>query len=356
MSVRTYKSVLFLLIITLLGSSCSNTQVFRMEVLKPGYVVVPSQKSNIVMVDNTGKQPKNVGHIVKTNFKYDSDTAFNTEPLSGLLISSLSNYLLKEGFYKRITSIFRDEMPTAKNGEEDYVRSSRLPNAEIMKFSRDTSLHLLFSMDRLLTKTITNVYYTGESYAATRDVWVNTVWRIYDLDMDTLVTQFQYNDSLYWRKFSESPRALAKLLPEMDDVLPEIGDVVAEHLNAFLGPHWGTEKRVYFSTGGFRMKMAADLVRKEQIDAAAELWKVECQKGLFRSKYRAAINMMLFEEVKGNPIEALKWVEKAEKAMEECPIGPADNDVILLKQWKVLLNERAKDFQTLKLYFDGNLN
>lgn len=356
MSVSTCKIILSVLIITLLVSSCSNMQVFRMEVLTPGFVVVPSQKGNIVMVDNTGMQPNNVGHLFQLNSKYAGDTAFNTKPLSGLLISSLSNYLLREGFYKRITPIFRDEMPTGKTGEEDYVRSARLSNAEIMKISQDTSVHLLFSLDRLLTKTTTNVYYTGETYAATRDVWVNTVWRIYDLDVDTLVTQFQYNDSLYWRKFSDSPRMVSKMLPDMNEALPEIGDVVAEHLNKFLGPHWETEKREYFSSGGFRMKLAADLVRKEQMDAAAELWKEEFLKGFFRSRYRAAINMMLFEEVKGNPNDALVWEGKAEKALEECPIGGADNDVILLKHWKIVLKERIKDFQTLKIYFDGNLN
>lgn len=308
------------------------------------------------MVDNTGVQPDSVGHVLKLNFKYASDTAFNTEPLSGLLISSLINYLLKEGFYKQATPVFRSDLTSGKTGEEDFVRSARLANAQILKISRDTSVHLLFSLDRLLTKTSTNVYYTGETFAATRDVWVNTVWRIYDMDMDTLVTQFQYNDSLYWRKFSDNARMVAKMLPQMNDVLPEIGDVVAEHLNKFLGPHWESEKREYYSTGGFRMKMAADLVRKNQFDAAAELWTMEFQKGFFRSRYRAAINMMLFEEVKGNPNEALKWVEKAEKAIQECPIGGSDYDISLLAQWKIVLKERVKDFQKLKIYFDGILN
>lgn len=353
---NTLKNSLFILIMILLSSSCSNMQVFRMDVLKPGYVVVPSQKSNIVIVDNTGIQPLDAGHIVKIGFKIVGDTAFNIEPLSGMLINSLNSYLSKEGFYQQISPLYRNELLPGKTGEDDYLRSARLSSSKIMEISRDTSIHLLFSIDRLLTKTTTNTYYTGETYTATRDVWVNSVWRIYDLDVDTLIAQFQYNDSLYWKKFSQNPYLVTKMLPEMEVVLPEIGDVIAEHLNKFLGPHWETEKREYFCTGSYRMTMAADLVRKDMIDNAAELWKAEFSKGFLRSKYRAAINMMFYEEVKGNPKEALAWEEKAEVAMLKCPVGGSDYDIELLALWKKTLEVRIKDFQKLKIYFDGNLN
>lgn len=353
---NTVKNVLLTLILILLSDSCSNMQVFRMDVLKPGYVLVPSRKSNIVLVDNTGIQPMKAGHIVKYGLKTVGDTAFNLEPLSGLLISSLKNYLLKEGFYQQISTLNRKDLLPGKTGEDDFQRSGRLSNSKILEISRDTSVHLLFSMDRLLTKTTTNAFYNGETYTATRDVWVNSVWRIYDLDVDTLVAQFQYNDSLYWQKFSQNPSMVTKMLPKMEDVLPEIGDVVAEHLNKFLGPHWETEKREYFCTGSYRMTMAADFVRKDMIDNAAELWTAEYKKGFFRSKYRAAINMMFYEEVKGNPKEALAWEVKAEEAMLNCPVGGSDYDIALLALWKKMLQERSKDFEKLKIYFDGNLN
>ncbi len=353
---NTPKYLLFILIMILLSSSCSNMQVFRMDVLKPGYVVVPSRKSNIVIVDNSGVQPTDVGNIVKIGFKTVGDTTFNMEPLSGMLISSLTSYLLKEGFYRQITTLNRKDLLSGKTGEDDYLLSARLSASKIREISSDTSLHLLFSLDRLLTKTTTNTYYTGETYSATRDVWVNSVWRIYDLDVDTLIAQFQYSDSLYWQKNNPNPYVITKMLPEMDVVLPEIGDVIAEHLNKFLGPHWETEKREYFCTGSYRMTMAADLVRKEMIDNAAELWKVEYSKGFLRSKYRAAINMMFYEEVKGNPEEALAWEEKAGVAMLECPVGGSDYDIDLLTLWKKTLEDRIKDYQKLKIYFDGNLN
>jgi hypothetical protein len=352
----TIKSFLFILILMLLSSSCNNMQVFRMDVLKPGFVVVPSQKSNIVIVDNSGVQPRGAGHEVKVGFKEVGDTAFNLEPLSGMLIGSLCNYLLKEGFYQRISPLYRSDLLPGKTQEDDYLRSGRLSIAKIREISQDTSVHMLFSMDRLLTKTSTNTYYTGETYTATRDVWVNSVWRVYDLDKDTLIAQFQYNDSLYWQKYSQNPYIVTKSLPEMEIVLPEIGDVVAEHLNKFLGPHWETEKRQYFCTGGYRMKMAADLVRKDLIEDAAKLWEMEFAKGIFRSKYRAAINMMFYEEVKGNPKQALIWEDRAEEAVLNCPIGGSDYDIAMLAQWKKLLEDRIKEFQKLKIYFDGNLN
>lgn len=356
MPMNTLKNALFLLIMLLLASSCTNMQLFKMDILQPGYIVVPSQKGNIVVVDNSAVQPNNAGHVVKVNFKTVGDTAFNTEPLSGFLISSLNNYLLKEGFYKQITPILRSQFVPGKTGEDDFLRSARLSNAQLIEISKDTSIHLLFSLDRLLTKTTTNTYFTGETFAAARDVWVNSVWRIYDLDVDTLIAQFQYNDSLYWIKYNVSAYSALRMLPKMADVLPEIGDVVAEHLNKFMGPHWVTEAREYFSTGSYRMKMAADLVRKERIGSAAELWAVEFERGFMRTKYRAAINMMLYEEVMGNPVKAMKWVDKAAEAMRQCPIGASDYDQELLRRWKTGLKDRLVDFEKLKIYFDGTLN
>jgi len=350
------KFALFIVILTLLSSSCTNMQVFRMEVLKPGYVVVPSRKSNIVLVDNSGVQPLDAGHDIKVNFKTIGDTAFNVEPLSGMLMRSLNDYLLNEGFYNQIGLMQRKDLPTLKIGQDDYLRSSRLSNSKILEISSDTSVHLLFSLDRLLTKTTTNTYFNGETYTATRDVWVNSVWRIYDLDVDTLIAQFQYNDSLFWQTFSQNPYLVTSMLPDIEAVLPEIGDVVAEHLNKLFGPHWETEKREYFCTGGYRMSMAADLVRKDMIDKAAELWKTEYVKGFLRSKYRAAINMMFYEEVRGKPEEALAWEEKAEAAMLNCPVGGSYEDISMLVLWKKTLEDRIMDFQKLKIYFDGNLN
>jgi hypothetical protein len=356
MPMYTFKKPLYLLIFILLASACNNMQVFRMDVLKPGYVVVPSQKSNLILVDNTGVQPRDVGHAVKMNFKYVGDTAFSTEALSGLLVHSLSQYLLKEGFYRNILPVGRKELPTPKDGEEDFQRSSRLSNKDIAGWSRDTSAHLLVSLDRLLTKTTTNTYFGGDFFVATRDVWVNTVWRVYDLDADTVVAQFQYNDSLFWRKMGSNALMATEQLPTLEEVLPEIGDVVAENVHVFLGPHWETVKREYFCSGSYRMTMAADLVRKEELAQAAELWKLEYAKGQFRSKYRAAINMMLFEEAMGRPVQALEWVTKAEDAIRQCPIGGADYDIDLLARSKMDLQVRLKEFQKLKIYFDGNLN
>jgi hypothetical protein len=307
-------------------------------------------------VDNTGIQPIDAGHQVKVGFKVVGDTSFNTEPLSGYLMNSLSNYLLKEGFYKQVRLVGRTDIRPWKSGEDDFLRSARLSNSKIAEISKDTGSHLLFSLDRLLTKSVTNTYHAEEAFAATRDVWVNTVWRVYDLDADTLIAQFQYTDSLYWMKYNVNAYLAAKQLPEMARVLPEIGDVVAENLSPFMGPHWVTEKRDYFCSGSYRLTMAADFVRRDLVDQAAELWKTEYEKGWFRNRYRAAINMMFFEELKGNPEKALQWLAKAEKAMELSPTGASDYDVHLLASWKGLLKDRLEEFQKLKIYFDGNLN
>jgi hypothetical protein len=336
--------------------SCSDRMVFHMEMLQPGYVVVPSSKRNIVIADNSGIQPREVGHEYTRNFKTYKDTAFDTEPLSGYLMQSLSNYLLKEGFYQQVKLMSRQDLLVSKSDEDDYLLSGRIAGSNICAISRDPGVQLLFSLDRLLTRTVTNTRYDGVIYDVTRDVWVNSVWRIYDLESDTLICQFQYNDSLFWRKESSSPIKAEYQLPKMEDVLPEIGDVVAEHLSKHLGPYWEKTFREFFCTGNVRMKMAADLVRKDSLDAASLLWKNSYDKGHFRTKYRAAMNMVMYSEAKGDPKAALEWAKRAETAMQSCPTGAAFYDEELLTRWKEVLEVRLKEYDKLKIYFEGDLN
>jgi hypothetical protein len=349
-------SSLLMAILSFFLSSCNGLLVFNMDVLKPGYVVAPADKNSLLLVDNTGVQDSSYGHEVRRNDDFVKDTAFNTEPLSGYFLGSVADYLLQGDFYKKVQIVSREDLKPGKTEKMDFVHAAPLKSSQLRALSKNMDADLLFSLDRLFAHTVTEVHSVDNLFCGVRQVHVNTVWRVFDLKTDTVMFQFQYSDSLFWQKYGYSPESVLKALPKFDSTLREIGDVVAEHVSKCLGPHWESVQRKYYCVGGYRMMLAADQVRAQNMRGAADLWQKEYKKGFGRSVYRAAMNMMLYEEFAGHPKEALMWGDKAKESIESCPFGATSYDTAFLTEWTETLQERVIDYQKLKIYFDDHLN
>lgn len=344
------QKLLYSVLLVFMLTSCSSVLITRIDVLRPGYFVAASDKDAVLLVDNSGAQPTSYGHTLSENCNIRIDSTFSTKPLSGLLLESVSRTLLNENFYKNISVSQKNDTLS----DPFFIPSKRtLQQMNVMGGVQ--KYDLVISLDRILVKTVTDLQYY-DSFRATRDVLVNTVWRVFDVAADSLITQFQYNDSLFWEQYSITPEYALKIMPKLNETLPEIGDVVGEHVSKFLGPYWETVDRYFFCTGSYRMKIAADRWRQKDMDGAASLWREEFEKGFGRSVYRSAMNMMLYSEFTGNPMEALSWSKKAEDAVARCPFGITSYDRFLFQGWVVALHVRAADLEKLKIYFNGNLN
>ena len=352
---RLLKLLIPVLMVVIL-SSCNSVLVYHMDVLRPGAFVASSDKNSILLADNSGIQPPQFGHVILESNRYKQDTSFQTKPLSGILLKSVSDYLWNEHCYKQISLCERKDNPFRKDGEEDFLHSGKLTAPQIKTLGKSGRVDLLVSLDRLVIFSKTNVRPYDVLFRATRDVAVNSVWRVFDVSTDSLLAQFQYNDSLYWEAFSNGPKSAMKALPPMEETLPEIGDVVGGHVYKFFGPYWESVARSYFSSGSFRMNYAADCVHQNDWEGAAALWKEEFVKGSGRSVYRAAINMMLYSEFSGDPNEALAWGKKAEEAMGKLKSGATVSDRLLYWAYLDSLRTRALEFEKLKVYFNGHLN
>lgn len=337
--------------LTVTLSSCNSVLVYHMDLLRPGAFVASSDKSSILFVDHSVVQPSQFGHTFPDFLKSAKDTAYRTEKLSEYVLNALSDYLGQEGAYQQIKVCKREDYDFNKK-EEYFLRSGALTLSQVKYLGDSCHADLLVSMDRLVVQSNTKTQPFEYAYRGTRDVTVNTVWRIYDVAADSLITQFQHNDSLYWEMFSSGPRSSMEVLPPFEETLPEIGDYVGEHVYKFFGPYWETQERSYFCTGSYRMKQAVDCVRQEDWEGAASLWRKEFEKGFGKSVYRAAMNMMLYYEFSGNPKEALLWADKAEKVMAKFSDEAVLQDKWILLNYIKSLEVDAYSQEKLKTYFN----
>lgn len=353
---RKLQMLLVIVFVTMTFMSCNTVLLYRMEVLRPGYVVVPSDKSKVILVDRSMPQNPSYGHAVLDNFVYKKDTAFITDSLSGFLINSVANDLQQEGFFKNIRIHDNQKNSYKSSANESFQHSYPLTTEQIKEIGTSNKVDLIISLDDLTVQSKTNVQPCDFLFRATRDVSINTVWRVYDASSDTLISQFQHRDSLYWQAFQPLPEKALESLPVFEGSLPEIGDVAAENISRILGPYWEQETRYYFCAGSYRMKYAADCIRSEDWKGASALWLQEYDKGFGRSVYRAAMNMMLYYEIQGDIDQALVWSKKTEQAMIHPLFGVSSFDLSLFQNWKEAIQARSLEYEKLKVYFNGKID
>jgi hypothetical protein len=344
-------------LLILITGSCVSKLNFHMEVLEPGEIVTPMWMKNIVIVDNSGKQPSTVGHTFARNYKLIKDTAFNTDLLASSLVKEFGKQLYKSGIYEKVDVRTKSDWMFEKTRRIDYLYNVPLSKTQLSEFSSDSSLQILLSLDALRILTITHTLMSPEILTrSTRDVWVGMVWRMYDLTSDTLISKIEFSDSLFW--FRDDPVGVngdAKL-PMLDSVIPEIASVIAEKMVKKIDYSWVPVTREYFYRGSLRMRDAADWVQSDSLDRAVVLWEQEYNRAHFRNKYRSAMNMMLYYEAKGQPDVALVWAENATQAIVTSPFGATYADEAYLERWKILLKERSKVQQKLKIYLQEKPN
>ena len=351
------KKAVFLIFLVFAFTSCNRVLTFHMDVLRAGAFITPSDKSSILFVDNSGRQPEWFGHKLQLNYKYSRDTVFNTDSLSDFVLRSVSKQVLNKGFFSTVKICGRQDNKFRCNMNDKFLDATLLTPMQVTSLSDSAHVDILVSLDRMVIQSKTNIKPFNYLFMATRDVSLNTVWRIFDVKADTLLTQFQYNDSLYWEKYStKSFDAVKNELPKLEERLPEIAEVLGERISPILSPHWESVSRPYFSSGSYRMLHAVDCIRQDDWEGAAILWKDEFDKGFGKSVYHAAMNMILYAEYLQNPNEALVWCEKAEKAMKDRSSRVTVYDRWLLESWKQILKVRSAEFEMLKIYLNDPKN
>lgn len=340
----------------LLLSACRTMDVYDMELLRPSYINHTVGADGVLLIDNAGKQPDFMGHtlIVPNQLGGDSVSSVTVKSAASkpLLLDFLRDRMVTEGFYPLVDVAPDHWLPGNKTGYLDFVQSDPLSDHQLNTLMDSSAHRLWISLDGWQLKSVTKVsspiqgpYST--TFEATRDVYITVVWRLYDVWADSLLVAFKQNDTLYWLRRRATFEQVVNAMPTVDSTLTEIADYVVGRVLNVLTPYWESVSRWYYITGGFRMKLAHDAVRLDNWDKAAVYWEEESQKGVGRSAYRAAMNMMLYYERLGEPEAALEWSEKATTIMQQPFSKGSSQDKNLLGKWKVTLKRRVDELKRL---------
>lgn len=346
-----------LAIAMLLLTGCRSYEVFQMEVLRPAYINQSVGENGVLLIDNAGTQPEAIGHSLTMPNRVGKDSVIQLSARSAdakpMLLGFLHDKLLDNGFYPEITVAANTWFPSMKDGSLDFLTFQSLTERQRAFLRDSTASRMWISLDGWFLKTETKVKPIDEVnsstlfFTAQRNVYASTVWRVFDATTDTLMLAFKYNDTLFWERLGRLPQQAVNALPTVDSTLAEIADYMTNRIVKLLTPYWDPVARIYFISGSYRMKYGYDAIRVDNWNQAAAIWQEECENGVGRSAYRAAMNLILHYERLGDPAEALAWATKADELMNKPLSMRLKSDEDLLINWKETLTRRVAELERL---------
>ncbi len=311
-----------------------------------------------MLINNAAIQPASVGHFFDGLNASGRDTSYSPElsidTLPGLLFNFLSSRIKSEGFYPVVDVAIPTHEGFGNEQEPDaFLRLEALDKAQRERLRRYSRASVWASLDGFMMQTQSGTKLKESTYVSTRDVFVRTFWRVYDASSDSLLKAFQHRDTLYWEVMGDDPGATFDALPAFKSTLAEIADYVADDVFRILTPYWEPIERLYYVTGNVQLKLAGDDVKADRWDAAAELWQDTYEKGSNLNRFRAAVNMSLYNEKDGNNREALKWVQHAKEAYNKVTIVQSEYERDYLNALERSLRVRIQEMERQGVGYGG---
>lgn len=153
-------------------------------------------------------------------------------------------------------------------------------------------------------------------YQAQMRTGVHMGWRFYDPQAKIIFDEAVTDDYLENNATGSTERAAVSSLPSQVSVTRKVAFVVGQEYGMRIAPVYIQVQRQYYTKAkGYKtqMQQATRFAQAGNWDRAAEIWKrIEATTtGNTKAAGRAAYNMAVMAEVKGNLDVALEWAQKA---------------------------------------------
>jgi hypothetical protein len=289
-----------------LGYGCVSVKTFNIEVLRPAGISVPPHLRTLVVLSNVGSKKDSV--IVKVLSGSDS-LGIRLAPLHNFdkfVISRLKGELDNRRFFDSV------KYANVADGEIDSVilhhGQPGFYNYLSEKYQADAALLL----DKAMVDPVINVDPLGEgAYFIIMQQKGALLWNLYDVLDQGLVDRYLQVDTMYWSTINYGLKFPVPGLPGVS----EASENLADHLGLFyadrLAPYWEQVPRYYYTGRNSYFILAEDKVRTSNWEEAGKIWfqLYKMSSGLIKA--RAAHNIALSMEMKGDFEQAGEWAQES---------------------------------------------
>ena len=319
MKKHLFFSVISLLQIILILSSCSSINSLTLSVQEPAPVTLPSNIKTVGIIDRSLPAEQN-----ETMDKIDK------------ILTAEGKNLDKDGAHAAVMSLMNelkinDQFSDVKIIENNNIKSAGVgvfPSAlswqTIERICIENDVDAIFALsfydtDAQVDYKAVPIEIEGPmgikipmiEHHATIHTQIKTGFRIYDRVNNAIVDEFLVNEQIVSTGKGINPmEAVEAVLKRKEDVI-QISNNIGHHYALRILPYHVRVSRNYYVRGSDNFEIAKRRAQTGDWDGAAELWEKEITNPKSKIAGRAYYNMAIINEINGDLNTAVEWASKS---------------------------------------------
>ncbi|TRX65884.1 DUF6340 family protein [Carboxylicivirga sp. M1479] len=301
----------FFLLLLMMVAACKPYELMHYDVLRPATISIPPHIASVVLVNNAfpfNPDDAHIAHVVGEEVRLDT---IRIDSFSTVVLGHLKAELDMRRFFDTVYIDTTHYNPTASGRPYRSLTPTQVDNI-CKQYKADAVLALAAA------EYGTNVLVEDMEFEYFSTMAVNAVifWRMYDGYSYEQVYSDVHRDTLYWSGAGEEINASVAGFPSMSEATIETGQYLGTSYVDQIVPYWEAVARKVYTSGSAQFVNAAEWLNNDNRFEAEKLWGFIFEHGNSREKGRAANNIALSMEARGELKLAMEWAYKSYQAFE----------------------------------------
>ena len=342
---KTYKLKIILIALgAVFLTSCTSLLYTSLDVLRPAKVSFAPEANDLLIVNNTTKQPAEYGHKTQLLIETPKNVLIKTDSMAIFCLGALTEDFEGKDFFSSVKLI-----PNSINKGKEFFNTTLLNKNSVKTLCFSNNTNVVLSLDKIKVNDdlIENYLNESSTYLASLVLVFETSWSIHYKNKPD-VTSIQFTDTVFWESESYYRKKAMSDLPNREDALVDGALNVGHKVVNRLIPYWDKVDRYFFNPKQKLMKQAMDSVYVKNWKSSISLWETEMNKS-HRNWIQAqcANNIAIGYEITGDLDKALEYATKAYYTLGKMTIVDYDS-FMRLSDYINELTQRKTELTILK--------
>lgn len=297
---------LTLLAMATIGIAMAEKYYLSIDILKPGDITFKKEAMNLLIVNNTVKQPAGFGHSVIDNGQM-SLVEQNTDSAALFCLAGTYEAFEEFGFFSSVQWI-----ENSQNKGNNFFTLNYLTNEQTDSLAKAYDADVLLVLNRIaLSDDLTSLFYEEEyAWLGALDISSISSWSVHYPTTGKAET-IHYTDSLYWEQISSTHEELLNMLPQRGDAEVDMAVYAGRNTCKRMLPSWETRDRYFYVNSDKNLKAGMDSIPYKKWEAAMSLFEQATGEKKKVTQAYAHANCAVLYEMKGEIDTALTHATEA---------------------------------------------
>ncbi|NPA36743.1 MAG: hypothetical protein GXO47_07830 [Chlorobi bacterium] len=306
-----FQYILFL--VTLVAAGCSSYSELNYEILRPAKYSVPPEIKTVVLVDNSVVFPDTNVNVIRVGDEIVKVDTTKVQDYTKFVLNTVWEELGNRHFFD---TVFIDSIHYKMISKRGPVE--KLSQKQIAEICNKFGVDAIVSLDAYRYTNNIKVNDMGDyEYYSTYDASAIHLWRIYDCHSGNIMNVHLQKDTIFWEGYGNSLNQSLAGFPSFSDATHAIGSYLAYKYVDYVAPHWEEVTRRLYTSGNMNFLNATEWLNKGNWVEAEKIWNYIYRNGPEKARIKAALNLAVAFERKGNIKQAYEWAHKAYSILAE---------------------------------------